>query len=355
MNIGFEAKLFKNKLSVTYDHFNEHRVNILSYRGTVPGIVAASLPAYNLGKVDNWGNELELTYNDRISKNFNYWIKANGANNQNKIIFRDEAIVKGLEYQAQTGRPVGQGSYLQDDGLYTSWAQLYTLDKDNNPILSQPVLAKDQNGNPYKNAAGQFVYERDLSLGNKVLQPGDIKIKDINYDGVIDNKDYVRSGYTKLPRFTYGMSFGFTYKGFDFSALFQGATGVAADPMPSTNLHFNGTTEALFEVDWNRFTPERYAAGETINFPIAAYNRPAYVNTYFHLNTSYVRLKNCEVGYTFRPGLFTKVGIGSVRAYVNGYNLYTWSQNSIWGDPENMGFMGYPLTRSYNAGLKVNF
>jgi TonB-linked SusC/RagA family outer membrane protein len=355
MNIGFEAKLFNNKLSITYDHFNEHRKDILSYRGTIPAIVAASLPAYNLGKVDNWGNELEVNYNGRVSKYFSYWVKANGANNQNKIIFQDEAIVKGLEYQSRTGRPISQGSYLQDDGLYTSWGQLYAIDKDNNPILSQPVLAKDQNGNSYKNASGQPVYERDLSLGSKVLQPGDIKIKDVNFDGVIDNKDYVRSGYTKLPRFTYGMSLGFTYKGFDFSVLFQGATGVAADPMPSTNLHFNGTTEALFEVDWNRFTPERYAAGETINFPIAAYNRPAYVNTYFHLNTSYLRVKNCEVGYTFKPRGMTKLGIGSVRAYVNGYNLYTWSQNSIWGDPENMGFMGYPLTRSYNAGFKVVF
>jgi TonB-linked SusC/RagA family outer membrane protein len=355
MNIGFEARFFSSKLSITYDHFNEHRKDILSYRGTIPAIVAASLPAYNLGKVDNWGNELEVNYNGRISKYFNYWVKANGANNQNKIIYQDEAIVRGLEYQSRTGRPISQGSYLQDDGLYTSWSQLYAIDKDNNPILSQPVLAKDQNGNSYKNALGQPVYERDLSLGSKVLQPGDIKIKDVNFDGVIDNKDYVRSGYTKLPRFTYGMSFGFTYKGFDFSVLFQGATGVAADPMPSTNLHFNGTTEALFEVDWNRFTPERYAAGETINFPIAAYNRPAYVNTYFHLNTSYLRVKNCEVGYTFKPMAITKLGIGSVRAYVNGYNLYTWSQNSIWGDPENMGFMGYPLTRSYNAGFKVVF
>jgi len=355
MNVGFEARLFNNKLSVTYDHFNEHRKGILSKRGTVPGIVAASLPAYNLGKVDNWGNELELIYNERISNDFNYWVKANASDNKNKIIYRDEAIVKGLEYQSETGRPISQGLYLQDDGLYSSWSQLYDIDKDNNPILSQPVLAKDQNGNSYKNAAGQPVYERDLSLGNKVLQPGDIKIKDVNYDGVIDNKDNVRSGYTKLPRFTYGMSLGFNYKGFDFSALFQGAAGVEADPMPATNLHFNGTTEALFEVDWNRFTPERYAGGETINFPIAAYNRSAYMNTYFHLNTSYLRLKNCEIGYTFKPTLITKLGIGSVRAYANGYNLYTWSQNSIWGDPENMGFMGYPLTRSFNAGVKVSF
>jgi TonB-linked SusC/RagA family outer membrane protein len=355
MNIGFEAKFFKDKLGIVYDHYDEHRTNILSYRGTVPAIVAASLPPYNLGETQNWGNELEVTYNDKVGRKFNYWVKSNISNNQNKIVFRDEPIVPGLEYQAQTGKPINQGSYLQADGLYTSWSQLYAVDAAGNPILSQPVAAKGADGKPYTNPGGQTVLEKDLSFGGVALQPGDVKMKDVNLDGVIDNKDYVRSGYTSIPRFTYGISFGFNYKGWDFSVLFQGAGGVAADPMPSTNLHFNGTTEALFAVDWNRFTLDRYNSGQKIDFPIAAYNRPAYRNTYFHLNTSYVRLKNMEVGYTFQQGVLSKVGIGSVRIYANGFNLYTWSKNSIWGDPENLGYMGYPLTRTYNAGFKVNF
>ena len=354
-NIGFEAKFFKDKISLTFDHFTEHRRDILSSRGTVPGIVAASLPPYNLGEVKNWGNELEVTYRDQIGKKFNFWIKGNVANNENKIIFQDEAIVPGLEYQAATGKPINQKSYLQANGVYTSWSELYAVDASNNPILSQPVLAKDANGNPYKNAAGQSVYQKDLSFGNVPLQPGDVKLTDINYDGVIDNKDYKRSGFTSVPRVTYGISFGFSYKGFDMSVLLQGAAGVAADPMPSTDIHFNGTTEALFEVDWNRFTLDRYAAGEAINFPIAAYNRQAYQNTFFHLNTTYLRLKNIEVGYTFQHGVLSKIGVGSARVYLNGFNLYTWSKNKIWGDPENMGFMGYPLTRTYNAGINVGF
>lgn len=355
INIGFEAKLFKDKVGVTFDHYNEDRKNILSFKGTVPGIVAANLPAYNLGKVKNWGNELEITYRDQTHRDFNYWIKANVSNNQNEIIFRDEPIVPGLEYQAQTGRTINQGLYLQANGLYTSWSQLYAVDGNNNPILSQPVLAKGNNGKSYANATGQTVYEKDLSFGNVPLQPGDVRMKDVNYDGVIDNKDYVRSGKTSIPEFTYGISFGFSYKGFDFSVLLQGAAGVAADPMPSTDLHFDGTTQALFDVDWNRFTSDRYAAGQTINFPIAAYNRQAYQNTFFHVNSSYMRLKNLEVGYTFQKGFLSKIGVGSARVYINGYNIYTWSANRIWGDPENMGTMGYPLTRTYNTGLNISF
>lgn len=354
-NIGFEVNLFKEKVAITFDHFTEQRKNILSSKGTVPGIVAANLPPYNLGQVENWGNELEIIYRDKGGKNFSYWVKGNVANNKNKIVFRDEPIVSGLEYQALTGRPIGQGSYLQANGLYTSWSELYAVDGANNPILSQPVTAKGPDGKPYNNAAGQVVYQKDLAFGNVPLQPGDIKMTDINYDGVIDNKDYKRSGYTNIPQITYGMSFGFNYKGLDMSVLLQGAANVSANPMPSTNLHFNGTTEALFEVDWNRFTPERYAAGEKIAFPIAAYNRQAYQNTYFNLNTSYIRLKNVEVGYTFQRGLLNKAGLSSVRIYVNGFNLYTWNKNKIWGDPENMGFMGYPLTRTYNAGINIGF
>ena len=354
-NIGFEANLWEDKISITFDHFTERRRDILSRRGTVPGIVAASLPASNLGRVKNWGNEFEITYRDKAGKNFNYWIKGNVANNVNKIVFQDEPIVDGLEYQAATGQPIAQKSYLQANGLYTSWAELYAVDGNNDPVLSSPVAAMGADGKPYTNAAGQPVYQKDLAFGNVPLQPGDIKMTDLNYDGVIDNKDYKRSGYTNIPRVTYGISFGVGYKGFDLSILLQGAAGVAADPMPNTNLHFNGTTEALFEVDWNRFTPERYAAGETINFPIAAYNRQSYQNTYFNLNTSYLRLKNMEVGYTFQRGILNKMGVGSVRVYVNGFNLYTWSKNKIWGDPENMGFMGYSLTRTYNAGINVGF
>jgi len=354
-NLGFIANFWKDKITAEFDVFTEHRTGILGRKGTVPGIVAANLPLYNLGEVKNRGMELDLSYRDKVGKNFSFWVKANVATNKNEIVFRDEAIIPGLEYQASTGKPINQGSFLQADGLYTSWAQLYEVDANNNPILSKPVLAKGPDGKTYKNVGGQDVFQKDLSFGNVPLQPGDVKLQDINYDGVIDNKDYKRSGYTNIPQITYGISFGFSYKGFDMSLLLQGAARVAANPMRATNLHFNGTTEALFEVDWTRFTPERYAAGEDIRFPIAAYNRQAWQNTYFNMNTSYIRLKNVEVGYTFQRGILNKIGVGSVRVYVNGFNLYTWSKNDIWGDPENMGFMGYPLTRTYNAGINVGF
>ncbi|WP_240155037.1 TonB-dependent receptor [Chitinophaga sp. Cy-1792] len=352
-NIGFEARLWKDKITVTFDHFNEKRINILSYKGTVPAVMAATLPPYNIGSVRNWGNELEVGYNDRVGK-VDFWVKGNISNNKNEILFQDEAITPGLEYQAATGRPINQGLWLQSSGLYTSWSELYEVDGSGNPILTKPVAAKNKMGKSYTNASGNVVYQKDLGYGGAMLQPGEVRLIDYNEDGVIDQKDFVRSGATNIPTISYGFSFGFSYAGFDFSALIQGVSGTARNAMYSTSPHFN-KQEALFDVDLNRFTEERYKNGEKIDFPIAGYNMAAKNNTFFMINTAYTRLKNMEIGYTVKASLLKRIGISSARIYANGNNLITWCPKPIWGDPENLNYVGYPLTRTYNMGLNVNF
>ena len=296
-NVGIETHLFKDRVTLIFDHYNEHRINILSYRGTVPSIVQATLPPYNLGEVKNWGNELELTYNSAPGK-FTWRIRGNASTNKNKIIFRDEAIVPGLEYQAATDRPINQPLILQADGLYTSWADLYKIDQNGNPILASPVRAVNAAGQEYVNAAGQPVFQKDLGYAGAPLQPGEVKLVDVNGDGVVNEKDYTRTGKTNIPELSYGFSLGFSYKGFDFSTLFQGVGGVAK--FANSSLHFN-RQQSLFEVDLNRFTQERYDAGERIDFPIAAYNQASAYNTFFLKNASYTRLKNMEIGYTLKP------------------------------------------------------
>jgi TonB-linked SusC/RagA family outer membrane protein len=352
-NIGLEVHLIKDKISIIYDHFDEHRKDILSYKGTIPDIVQATLPPYNLGEVKNWGNELEVSYRDSYNK-FNYFIKGNASNTKNKIIFRDEAIIPGLEYQAQTGNPINQPLILQAQGLYTSWADLYQIDGNGNPVLASPVLALNKNGESYKNEAGNPVYQKDLGYSGVAVQPGEVRLTDVNEDGVVNEKDFIRTGKTDIPEFTYGVSFGFNYKGFDFSTLLQGVSGVTRYAMSDGNAHFN-KQQSLFDVDLNRFTLERYNNGERIDFPIPAYNQAAARSTFFQKNTSYLRLKNVEVGYTIEPSFLKRIGIQSARIYVNGNNIHTWSPNELWGEPENLGYIGYPLTRTYNMGLSVNF
>lgn len=357
MNLSLELHLFGSKLSVTYEYYKNNRSNILSYRGTVPGIVAANLPPYNLGSVRSWGHDLELLYNDHIGE-FKFFVRGNAAIQKNRILFQDEAILPGLEYQASTGHPVGQQLLLKADGLYTSWSQLYQTDKNGNPDLSQPQLAM-KNGKPYTNGQGNPVYVKDLGYGGRPLQPGDIRLVDVNGDGVVDTKDQVRTGKTINPEFNFGLTVGFSYKGFDFSTLFAGIAGVARGAMGE--YHFNHE-QAIYAVDLNRFSSERFSKGQPIDFPMADYDKNAsgfgatYAgNTFFLINTSYVRLQNLSIGYTISGYFMKKVGIKSARVFVSGDNLYTWSPAKIWGDPENLGNIGYPLYKTYNTGVNISF
>jgi len=357
LNLAAELHFFKSKLSVIYEYYRNNRSNILSYKGTVPAFVQANLPPYNLGKVISWGHNLEFSYNDKAGS-FNYYLHGNAAIQRNKIVFQDEAIVPGLEYQAATGYPVGQQLLLQANGLYTSWSQLYAIDANGNPILSQPVLASG-NGKPYTNASGNPVYVKDLGYGGRPLQPGDVRLEDINGDGVINEKDKTRTGYTVNPEYSFGLTAGGSYKGFDVAVLFAGVAGVARGGLGQYHID---KQQAIYQVDLTRFTIDRYNAGDKIYFPMADYDKNAAAtgpgnagNTFFLINSSYVRLQNLAVGYTFSNGFMKRIGIRSARLYVGGNNLYTWSPAKTWGDPENLGNVGYPLYKTYNTGVNLNF
>jgi TonB-linked SusC/RagA family outer membrane protein len=357
MNLAAELHFFKSKLSITYEYYRNNRSNILSYKGTVPAFVQANLPPYNLGKVISWGHNLEFSYNDKVGS-VNFYLHGNAAIQRNKIVFQDEAIVPGLEYQAATGHSVGQQLLLKTNGLYTSWSQLYETDANGNPVLSQPLLALG-NGKPYTNASGNPVYVKDLGYGGRPLQPGDVRLEDLNGDGVINEKDRTRTGNTVNPEYNFGLTAGGSYKGFDISVLFAGVVGVARGGLGQYHID---KQQAIFAVDLTRFTIDRYNAGDKIYFPMAAYDKNAAGtgpnnagNTFFLINTSYVRLQNLAVGYTLTNALMKRIGIKSARIYVSGNNLYTWSPGKIWGDPENLGNIGYPLYKTYNTGVNLNF
>ena len=341
---GFEARLFGDKLTIAYAHFYEDRVNILSFRNTIPDMVQATLPPYNLGKMTNWGDELEVGWRSKIG-NVTFWIKGNISTAYNKVIFRDEAIIPGLEYQAETGHSLGTPLQQLTNGIYTSWSQLYAIDANGNPILSQPVLALNKAGEPYNNAAGKPVYQKDLGNSGYPLQPGSTRIIDYNEDGVIDAKDNVRIGKPSVPPITYGIPFGIEWKGFDFSVLFQGATG---------NERYFGvfnnylSQRAVQSYAANMFTIQRYNDGAKMEYPLKSGN--------YLIDGSYIRFKNFQIGYTFTPSFLRKVGIKTARLYANANNIYTWTYLRN-GDPEQSNSFDetYPLVGTYNLGLNITF
>ena len=335
-NLGIEANFWKSKINVVVDIFKETRDNILAVPQTVSAIAGTSLAAQNLGKMKNQGYEIDLTYRNNI-KEFNYWVKGNFSFAKNTVLFQDE-VTRAFAYQQRTGQQFGQLFGLVADGLYN------TFEEVNDP----------------KRPVSTFV-------GGNRIQPGDIKYIDQNGDGRIDFNDEVPIGNSTVPQKVYGVSLGGSWKGFDFSALFQGTGNVSLSYSRRAN-------QAFFDVDpaaaaqylSESWTQERFDAGLPIKFPRFAVGNGAngfthnYVNsTYWIRDASYVRLKNIELGYTFNQAFLRKLKISSTRLYVNANNIYTWSNVLPGIDPEtpNLGanLEPYPLVRTVNVGININF
>ena len=195
------------------------------------------------------------------------------------------------------------------------------------------------------------------------MQPGDVRYRDVNGDGIVNVDDMVPIGYSNFPEKIAGLSFGGDFKGFDFSVLFQSAWNVSVSY--SRNFRYGyreeaGIADYILQHSW---TYDRYMAGAPIYFPHLSEGDVIQVHNYqpstlWIKDASYVRLKNAEIGYTIRGNLKAKLGIEAIRIYANGNNLLTWSSMIKGVDPEShvasTNNEPYPLTRTINFGLNVN-
>ncbi len=331
-NYGIDFQLW-NELSLSADYFIEKREGILISRGTVPelqGVSLGDLPKVNMGKIDNKGFELELTYQKRINKDFSFTLKGNYAYNKNTQKFMDEAMLsKEYAYRYRnTGFSIGQNfGYLID----------YS------------------NGNGYINSQEELDNLPVYQIGNPRI--GDFKYVDLNDDGYINDKDKAPIKYSDVPRVTYGLSASVNYKDFDFSVLFSG--------IAKSSRYYSG--QGIWEYSLvgfysgyhlNAWTEERYKNGEKITYPAlgVAQGTSQMPNSFFIMDRSFLRLKNIELGYSLPKGSLKPIGIENVRFYVNGNNLLTWKKmpvNTI--DPEQAAVLNYPVTKMVNFGLNVVF
>lgn len=330
-NIGTDLSLWNDRIKFTADYFHEERNDILANRGTIPSIVGANLPAYNLGKMENYGIDGEVTFRDHISS-VNYWLKGIFTFARNEIKYMDETS-KQYPYQTRTGLRFNQYFGYIAEGFYNTWEEV--------------------------NDANRPVSE----FNNNRIQPGDIKYKDINGDGIINSYDQVPIGYSDFPEITYGFSLGANWKGFDLSILFQGSDNVSFRCSKKANRGFQENGSAVDYLKDYSWTAERYANGDEIRFPrlSAGNNDHNYQSsTLWVEDASYLRLKNVEVGYTFSGKLLKKIGLESARLYINGTNLVTWTNLFPGEDPEipsyNDGnYEPYPIVKTINMGLNVQF
>lgn len=326
-NYGLDLNLFDQRLGFSLDVFFEKRKDILIQQNTVPGFVAADLPAVNLGKVNNRGYEITLKWDDKIGRDFRYWLKGNISYSKNEIIYKDE-IPQNEPYMYETGRSTG----LNFGYVFDRFFEASDFKEDGSPLESLPVQS------------GTF-------------KPGDILYKDLNNDGVIDGDDKTYLGYSENPQYIFGLNMGFEYKGFDLSMNWTGATHVSRLFEEDFTRPFNTGDAPLMKwiVD-ERWTEEK---GQASKFPrLTQTNRVhnSLVSDFWVRDASYLRLKNMEIGYTLSADLLKKIGIQKLRVFMNGYNLFTLDHLGFI-DPESKVSNNnkYPNTRIYNFGVNVNF
>jgi TonB-linked SusC/RagA family outer membrane protein len=319
-NIGFNLEVLERKLAVEFDYFSKRTEDILiPPTAIVPGFVGAALPDENFGIVDNKGFEFSIDYRNTIGEDIFYWAKANytNAKNERVEIGEPENVSDNLR---QTGTPINTRFGLIADGLFQSQAEI--------------DAHADQSG-------------------YGAIAPGDIRYKDVNGDGVINDDDRADIGVVGPPNAIFGFSFGASYKGFDFSAQFQGAhdfnvylSEEAAFPF------FNGGK--VLEDHLDRWTPDNPDA----RFPrvLTEDTNNRVVSSFWLQNANYVRFKNVEIGYSFPEGILSALNLTKLRLYLSGLNLYTWT-DIVNFDPEAPSGRGafYPQTQSYTLGLSVGF
>lgn len=321
-NAAVEIKTLKQRLSIVAEYFTENRTDILINRRTVPAVMAATLPPQNLGKVDNWGYELEAKWMQNFNK-FRYHIGGNFAHVKNKIIFNDEPL-GNYEYQWETGKPVGQHFGYEFVGFF----------KDQADIDSSPLYY----------------------AGTK---PGDVKYRDVNGDGEITTADITAISSPKYPVITYGINGGLSYGDFDFSMLFQGAAKVSielTDEFIIPYINDGPVMKYIWEERWTPETADKATYPRMISSPTRDHNNYMPSSLWIR-DASYLRLKNVDLGYTFRNRSFTsRLGIENMRIGLNGVNLLTFTPLTV-SDPEARSgrTQMHPTMKVYNFTLNVQF
>ena len=338
-NIGLDFDAYNKHLHFSGDVFKEHRTGILVKPNSLPGIIAFTPQNMNLGVVDNKGYEIEIGYNNHIG-DFTYNINGNVTFARNTIIDMDE-VTPQYDYQAQTGGSTNRHLLYIFERLYQK-SDFYT----------------DENGVQRLNPS--------LPQPSTTVYPGDCMYKDLNGDHIIDGLDKMYTGYPDRPEYVFGSNWKFGYKGFNLALNWIAATNVSrvwnADyRIPFTNSGHRGLLQMFAERSWidndNPWAPGR-EDGDLPRFTKTNYPWNSEDSTLWTVDASYLRLKSASFGYTFTKGrLIKKLGIGSVGLMFTGYNIFTLSKMTLQ-DPEAKSSSSsgtYPLVKTYNLALNVNF
>lgn len=326
-NAGLEFSFKNGLLSGNIDYFYEKRNDILTEYLTRPQWVGVAIAAGNLGKTKNQGMELELKHAYHIGNDFSYSLGFTFSHARNEILDMDEPDLK-TDYRKREGHPINQYFGLVCDGFVTQ------ADLDN------PDFPK--------------------STYTENVQVGDLKYRDMNQDGFIDDRDETFVGYSDIPENIYALNLGLNYKGWGFSIMFQGVNHVSRYYDAEAMYAFvNGGK--VKEHHLQRWNPELPEAENLANakYPLLHYagngDHNQRSNSFFLKDGSFLRLKNIELSYNLPTRWIKHVGMTDCRLFVNANNLVTWDKLDGLVDPESNGSNRYPIMKSVNFGVNIKF
>ena len=324
-NAGFEIELYK-KLKLQTDFFHDDRQNIFIRRESVPSVVGVNVNPYmNVGRMENKGIDMTLEYTQQFNRDLFVSVRGTMTYNRNRKLYDDKPL-KIVEYQNEVGRPLYQQFGLVSLGYFESWEDI-----DNSPFQSYGPV-----------------------------RPGDVKCLDVNGDGVINELDKVAIGRTHVPELNYGFGMSSMYKNFDLSFHFAGVGLVTGflDGSPINGFEQNAVMAGVFaDIARNRWTeenPDPNARYPRMSISVSQNNKQ--LGTHKQRDMSFLRLKNAELGYTLPKNMAKKMHINTLRVYLQGYNLFTFTPFNLW-DPEINNSQGavYPNMRTLNLGININF
>lgn len=339
-DVGLDIGLFDSKLQVTADYYIKNTNNVLLPFSMPTSAGQAQIPFINAGKVRDQGFELEVNYRTKINNDWNIGIDGNLATEKNKVVSLagNPALVAGridnniYATRTDVGHPIGSFYLLQQEGIFQTAQQVFT--------------------HAYQGPG---------------VRPGDVMYKDVNGDGVINQNDRVFAG-SAIPKLTYGLTANVGYKNWDLSLFFQGVYGNKLYNQVNTELEgfyrpFNITEETATR-SWT-------GPGSSNSMPLLSWSDAAnnkQPSTRFLESGSYLKLKNVQLGYKLGKNALKPLGLSSVRIFVSGQNLFTFTKYKGL-DPEQfyndnngndvkavgIDWGTYPSARILTAGINANF
>ena len=323
LNLGADLSFF-NQLNISVDYFKENREGIFLQRKSIPMYVGLSTkPWVNIGKMRNSGIDASLEYHQPLGKDLHLTVRGNFTYARNRIMDQDE--------------PDYAYTYMNHSGQM-QWQKFGLV------------------------AAGLFQDQEDIDSWAKQsfgeVKPGDIKYLDLNGDGIGDNYDTKPIGYSDIPEIVYGFGFSLQWKAFDLSAFFQGVAHVSFSTLTDQTQAFVGRnlkeSSVFADLYGNTWTPENPGA-KYPRMTTGAIDNNNQLSTFWMANGRYLRLKNLELGYTLPKRIANKIAMQSLRVYLSGVNLFTFSPFKLWDPDLQTGATNYPNNRIINLGLTIGF